>query len=628
MRRYRRLLNVMLILVAVGFVVSLFAFGASGDRDSRAQNAVATVNGEAIPVERFQRRYQAYMDAYAQMYRDRFTPELAERLGLPQQVVNDLVQETVVVQRARAEGLELSDEELNAQIQAIPAFKEGGRFSLKRYQDFVRRRGLSVAQFETDVRRELTRAKVEQMVKGGVKVSDAELERAFAARHEEVRATWALVDLVPFVAAATATDAELETYLKEHAADFKLPERRKVQYVTFAPTAFVQPASDADVEKYYTEHAKEFEVPREVQMAHILVRVPDTGGSEAEDRARVKAAELLKRVKGGEDFARVARESSEDPGSAPKGGELGWVSSGQTLPDFERAAFALKKGELSAEPVRSPAGFHVIKVTDIREAAKKPLKEVAAQIRERLQTEASERTAQDKAAQVKPPLQAAADFMAEAKKLGLAPIETTIARSQRPVGAALPPDSIEDTVFGLSMGGVAGPAKTPAGFLVIKVVEQLPAAVPPLADVKDRVVSAVKRQKAEGVAVERAKQVADEAKSGDLTAAARKAGAVTGEARFSRAKPADKLSGDVMLAALETPKGGLTPPVKTPQGVYVLKVLDRTPPAAAEFQQERDKLAQDVLTQKQSQVWTSWVETARAQAKVNVSGRPLTPPRG
>ena len=122
--------------------------------------------------------------------------------------------------------------------------------------------------------------------------------------------------------------------------------------------------------------------------------------------------------------------------------------------------------------------------------------------------------------------------------------------------------------------------------------------------------------------------MADEAKSGDLTAAARKAGAVTGEARFSRAKPADKLSGDVMLAALETPKGGLTPPVKTPQGVYVLKVLDRTPPAPAEFQQERDKLAQDVLTQKQSQVWTSWVETARAQAKVNLSGRPLTPPRG
>jgi len=577
MRRYRRVLNVTLVIVAGGFVVSLFAFGAMGDRDGRSQNSVATVNGETIPIERYQRRYQAYMDAYSQMYRDRFTPELAERLGLPQQVVNDLVQEAVIVQRARAEGLEITDEELNAQIQAIPAFKEAGRFSLKRYQEFVRRRGTSASQFENDVRRELTRVRMEQTVKGGVKVTDAELQRAFATRREEVRAAWALVDLAPLVSAATATDAELETYLKDHTAEFKLPERRKIQYVTFAPKDFVKPVSDAEVEKYYTEHVKEFEVPREAHLAHILVRVPETGGSEAEDRARAKAADLAKRVKGGEDFAKVAREASEDPGSAPQGGDLGWVKSGQTLPEFERAAFALGKGEITAEPIRSPAGFHVIKMLDIHEAVKKPLKDVAAQIRERVQTEAAERAADAKAAEVKTALQSASDFMGEARKLGLTPIETMVSRSQRPAGAPMPPDSIEDTVFGLSMNGVAGPTKTPAGAVVVKVVEQLPATVPPLAEIKDRVATAVKRQKAEGIAAERGKQLADEAKTGDFAAAAQKAGATIGEARFSRTKAADKLSGDVMLAALQTPAGTLTAPVKTPQGVYVLKVLERTP---------------------------------------------------
>ena len=628
MRRYRRILNVTLIVVAGGFVVSLFAFGAMGDRSGQTQNSVATVNGESIPLERYQRRYQAYMDAYSQMYRDRFTPELAERLGLPQQVVNDLVQEAVIVQRARAEGLELSDEELNAQIQSIPAFKEAGRFSLKRYQEFVRRRGFTASQFENDIRRELTRAKMEQTVKSGVKVSDAELERAFATRREEVRTAWAMVDLTPLVAAATASDAELETYLKDHTAEFKVPERRKIQYVTFSAKDFVKPVTDADVEKYYTEHVKDFEVPREARISHILVRVPDTGGSEAEDRARAKAVELLKRVKTGEDFAKVARESSEDSGSASTGGDLGWIKSGQTLPEFERAAFALPKGEMTGEPVRSPAGFHIIKVTDIHEATKKPLKDVAGQIRERLQTEAAERAAQAKAAATKPTLQAAQDFMAEAKKLQLNPIETMVSRSQRPAGAPMPPDSVEDTVFGLTVGGVAGPTQTPAGFLVIKVVEQLPATVPPLADIKDRVATAVKRQKAEAIASERAKQLADEAKTGDFAVAAKKAGATTGEARFSRTKPADKLSGDVMLAALQTPAGSLTPPVKTPQGVYVLKVLERTPPAPAEFQQERDKLAQEVLTQKQGQVWTSWVESARARAKVDVTARVGPTPRG
>lgn len=626
MRRYRKALNVSLVLVAGAFAASLFVFGASGFRgDDRAAGAVATVNGESISAERYQRRYQAYLDAYTQMYRDRFTPELAERMGLSQQVVNDLVQEAVIVQQARAEGMELSDEELNARIQTIPAFHEGGRFSLRRYQEFLRGRRMSAAQFETEVRREFTRLKVEQTVKSGVKVSDTEVERAFALQREQVRAAWAMVDLMPLMTAAAATEAELETYLKGHGDEFRLPERRKIQYVTLSPRDLLKPVTDGEVEKYYTEHAGEFEVPREAETAHILVRVPETGGSAGEDRAKAKATEIIKRIRAGEDFAKLARENSEDPGSASRGGDLGWVRRGQTLPEFEQAMFGLKKGETSAEPVRTAAGFHVVKVTDIHEGGKKLLKDVAAPIRERLQTEAAERAARAKADEVKPALQAAPDFMAEARKLGLTPVETTVSRSQRPIGAALPPDSVEETVFALAIGGVSAPAKTPAGFIVIKTIAELPAAVPPLAEIKDRVAVAVKRQKAEGVAMERAKQIAAEAKSGDFDAAAKKGGASVGEARFSRTKPDAKLAGDVMLAALEMPKGGVTEPVKTPQGIYVLRVLERIAPDLATLAEERDKLTREVLGQKQSQAWAAWVERARGQAKVDVSGRPPTP---
>ena len=106
MRRYRKLLQIGLLVVVAAFIASLFVFGASGIGGGGApRDAVATVNGESIPFDRYQRRYQAYVDAYAQIYKDRFSAELAERLGLPQQVANDLVQEAVIVQRAHAEGL-------------------------------------------------------------------------------------------------------------------------------------------------------------------------------------------------------------------------------------------------------------------------------------------------------------------------------------------------------------------------------------------------------------------------------------------------------------------------------------------------------------------------------------------
>src|SRR5438128_2071141 len=354
MRRYRRGLQVGLLIVIAAFIASLFVFGQRGFGDGAGRDAVATVNGESIPMSRYQQRYQAFMEAYARIYRDRFSPELAERLGLPQQVVSELIQEALIVQRARAEGLEVTDEELNAQIQAVPVFQENGRFALKRYGEYLRRRGLTAAAFENELRRELTRLRVEQAVRAGVKVTPAEVEHAFVLRREEVRAAWALVELGPLIAAAQASDDELGTYLRAHPDEFRQPERRRILSVTLTPKEFLKPVADTAVERYYREHAKEFEEPKRVHAAHVLARVAETGGSEAEDRARAKVADVIRRAKAGEDFAKLAKETSEDPGSAPKGGDLGWVRAGEMVPQFEQALFALTKGAVSPAPVRSP----------------------------------------------------------------------------------------------------------------------------------------------------------------------------------------------------------------------------------------------------------------------------------
>jgi peptidyl-prolyl cis-trans isomerase D len=623
MRRYRRTLQIGLLFVIAAFVAtSVFVFGANSLRGEGDADMVARVNGETIPVERYQRRYREFVEMYAQMFRDRFSPEMVERLGLGQQVVDDLVQEAIVVQRARAERLDVSDEELNAQIHAIPAFQEGGRFSLKRYEEVLRRVGLGKTAFEEDARRRLTRMRAESTVRNGVKVSDAEVEQSFVHTRTEVKAAWALVDLAPIMASIDVPDGELEAYVKGHEAEFREPERRRVQYVVLSPRDFTTPVTDAEVEKYYSERGAEFETPREVQAAHVLVRIPETGGSEAEDKARAKVADVIKRAKAGEDFAKLAGEISEDPGSAKKGGDLGFVKKGEMVPQFEQALFALTKGEITAEPVRSPFGFHAIKAGEIREGGKKPLKEVAGTIRERLQTEAADRAARARADEVRLKVQAAADFGAEAKTLGLTPIETKIARRSGPASPFAPPDTIEETAFTLAPGGVSVPVKSPAGWIVLKNLESIPPGVPPLAEIKAKVVAAIKREKAEALALERARQVAADAESGDVGAAAKKTGATAGEtARFSRAKPAEKLPGDVQLAALGGAPGTVTDPVKTPQGYYVLKVLERVPPDLGTLPQERDKISQELLARKQSQAWQGWVAAARAGAKIEISPR-------
>ncbi len=617
MRRYRRTLQVGLLLVVATFVASLFIFGTSGFYGGAADR-VATVNGQPISVDRYQRRYREYLTMYSQVLGDRFTPAMAERLGLPQQVLDDLVLEELAVQRARAEGLGVTDEELNAHVHAYPAFQDNGRFTLKRYEEVLRRLGYTKPTFEEDIRRRLTRLKLEQLVRGGVRVSEAEVEQAYVHQREEVRVQWALVEQAPLVADWQPEEAELASYLKQHEAEFREPERRRIQYVAFHPREFTVTVGDAEVAKYYAEHGAEFETPRQVRASHILVRVPETGGSEAEDRARAAVAEAIRRARAGEDFAKLAREISQDPGTKDRGGDLGLISPGETVAPFDRALFALGRNEVSPEPVRTPFGYHAIKVHEVREGGRKPLKEVAPEIRERLRQEAADRAARARAEEVRARLLGAADFMAEARRLGLAPQETTIARRAPTPGATT--DPMEEAAFALAEQGVSQPVRTPAGWVVIKHVQSLPAAVPPLAEIRDKVTAAVKRRRAEALALDKARALAAEARQGDFETAARRAGARTGQSpRFSRARPAEALPGDVMAAALATPAGAVAEPVKAQNGYYVVKVLERTPPDMTAFAAERDRLERELLVRKQSDAWQAWVRAARAAARVEMA---------
>ncbi|MEK6665139.1 MAG: SurA N-terminal domain-containing protein, partial [candidate division NC10 bacterium] len=621
-------LSITLWVVIAAFIGTSFFVWGKGSITGGDSNAVATVNGEEIPLERYQRRYRSYLEFYRQVFKDRFTTETAERLGISQQAVDFLVEEVLVLQRAQAEGIQVGDDELRAKIQAIRAFQEDGKFSRDRYVALLNREKIDPATFEADQRREIVRRKMEATVKEGIKVSDAEIRQAYEFRREKVRAAWAQVEISPLMTDVKVTDAELEDFLKKNALRFQEPERRRLQYVLLSPKTFIKPATDAEVERYYKEHVAEFEKPRRVKVAHILVRVPPVGGSEAEEKAKAKVEEVLKRVRAGEDFAKLAKDVSEDPASAGSGGDLGYVARGEMVPAFEQAAFALKRGEVSQEPVRTPFGYHAIKVTDIQEGGRRPLKEVVAEIKEKLQGEQGERAALAKAEEVKGPLQGAKDFSAEARQRGLEPKTALLARgdSLEGIGRA---QAVEEAVFAAALGGVLGPLKTPGGYAVVKVVEQRPAAVPPFAEIKWKVADAVKRQKAEALALGRAQALTTAAEKGeDLLAAAKKQGLPSGDTGlFSRAEPAAdrRAPSEVMRAALQLAVGQVAEPVTLPQGIYVVKALERRAPDPSGLEKEREELRQQVLEQKRTQAWEQWVKGLRAGAKIQVSSRLASP---
>src|SRR5262249_22918194 len=162
------------------------------------------------------------------------------------------------------------------------------------------------------------------------------------------------------------------------------------------------------------------------------------------------------------DFSKLAREISEDPGTKPNGGDLGLVRKGEMVPQFEQVAFALKAGEISPEPVRTPFGFHAIKVSEVQPGGETPLKEVAAQVRDRISALDAERASKAKADEVRGKLAGATDFAAEARRLNLTPTDVTIPKTEQ-IGAA-GADTMAQATFELTADGVSQPVKTPAGW--------------------------------------------------------------------------------------------------------------------------------------------------------------------
>jgi len=624
MREYFKSLKFILVIIVVAFVAtSVVYFGTSNSGGGNKPNVVATVNGEEISAERFRRTQANVIDQYERMTRQRMTPEMIERLGINQQVINELVNDAMIAQGAAREGIRVSDEELRGRIQEMREFQEDGRFSRDRYLRILRQVRLEPGEFEVEMRRQLVRRKLEELVKDGIKASEDEVREAYTTRNERVRAMWASIETQSLTSKVTVADGELDPYVKAHQAQFTRPERRRVQYVVVSPQPQPQSISDLDAEAYYKEHAAEFEQPRRVHVAHVLVRVPPVGGSEAENKAKAKVEDVLKRARAGEDFAKLAREVSEDTANASQGGDLGFVGPGELVPQFEKAAFALKKGELSSGPIRTAFGYHAIKVLEIKEGGRAPFKEASGKIKDKLASERSEALARAKADEMRGPLQTAKDFTAEARKLGLEPREAAAGRGDALAGIGREP-RLDEALFSLAMGGVSPAVKTASGYAIVKVVDQMPGGVPPLAEIKDRVIEAIKRERAEAMAVERAKALAASlAKGGDFAAVAKADGFATGETGlFSRAEPPKErsLPGGVLVGALSTALGQVSEPVRAGAAVYVVKTLERQPPDPDGFAKQRGDLEKQILEQKRTQAWDGWIQSRRVSAKIDVSG--------
>jgi peptidyl-prolyl cis-trans isomerase D len=604
--------------VVIAFVATIF-LDWGWRRSNRPDTHVATVGGEGVSLREFQMTYNNLADFYRRIYQDRFTEDFARTLNLKQQALDTLVQRKLLLHEARRQGLTVTDGELIARVQSYPVFQVNGGFDRNRYLQVLRLSRLTPGDFEQNQREELLLAKLENLIKDAVQVTEHEVKEAFIHDKEQLNVEYLRIDPAQFVAQVEVSDADLSTYYREHLERFRKPEQVRLGYVVVDPEAFTAQVemTDDQLARYYEEHKEEFRQEEQVRARHILFKLAQQPGAEEEARVRAEAEAALKRIQAGEDFAVVASQLSQDPASAPQGGDLGFFKRGDMVKPFEDVAFGLKPGMVS-EPVRTDFGYHLIQVEEVQEGGYRPLEVVQAELRERLTREESRRLAEAKAQAVHDAMVAAGDeWQTAVRAFELAPQETPFIAHGQAVKGVENTDAFAQVAFALQDGEVSLPTSIGNHYLVMKLLERRESSIPPFDEVKEAVREALVQERSQALARQKADALLAEVKAGkSLDELAQALNAHTEQTGlFSRNSAIPKLGRpQEFIGEVFRMRVGEARVVDLMEQPAVVVLKERKGFDAEAYEHEKAQMRQQVLRQKREQTFAQWSNDLRRQA--------------
>ncbi|MEZ5741086.1 MAG: SurA N-terminal domain-containing protein [Burkholderiaceae bacterium] len=379
-RRNQRVLLFLLVLL----IFPAFAFfGISGyDRFFSGGDAVATVGDSAITTQEFNNARRAQIDNMRRFLGDQFDPALLDSPAARNEILDGLIAQRVLAQEAASRRISIPDLAVFNAIHAIPSFRnEQGEFDRDRYRAMVAAQGMTEVGFEERVRADLAMQMIPQSVSESAIMPQSVATRIVSLQQQQRRYRLRRFEPENFIEGIAIDEAAARKYYDEHAAEFQSPESAKIEYLVLsqATLAGQVEVTDAEVNEYYTNNKARYVQGEQRAASHILVTASADAPAAERDAARAKAQALLDKLKGGADFAELAKAESQDPGSADNGGDLGLFDRESMVKPFADAAFALEKGALS-DVVETEFGFHILKVTDIRDQTQQPLDKVRGEI--------------------------------------------------------------------------------------------------------------------------------------------------------------------------------------------------------------------------------------------------------
>jgi peptidyl-prolyl cis-trans isomerase D len=588
------------LLGVVGLSMVTYLIPSSGttgyDSSGNDTTVVANIGKEALTAQEVNK-------AVSNMTRSRQLPEELLSIYVPQ-IVQQMISERAMAYEASRLGMKVSSEEAeNAILDTMPAeFVKNGKVDATLLASLLQQQGTTLADMKAETARGLLISRLRQIVGEGVVVSPAEITADYHHRNDKVKVEYALVAPDKYRSEAEPAEAEIKAYYDAHKAAFTVPEKRSLGIIVLDPakvSAGIQP-SDADLHKEYTAEQDKFRQPERVMARHILIR------SDASNDAAMKskAEAILKLIHGGGDFAKLAKENSQDPGSADKGGDVGWMVRGQMVPEFEKAAFALKPGETSGL-VKTTYGYHIIQVSQHEQAHLQTFDEVKLQLiaafTQRAANEQMQKLADTATTELrKDPLH---------PEKAAAAVGTTVIRAENiqagdPVPEIGVAKEFNDAIAALRKGEVtAGPVVLPNGKVILaSVTDYQPPHPSTYEEAKAEARNKAGQGKLEAVVAGKATALSARAQAlgGDLQKAAREMGIeVKTSTEVDRQGAIEGVGQATSIESIFTkPVGSLIGPVAVGGNQVIARVVSQTPADMAGLTAQLETIRNDLKQQK------------------------------
>ena len=610
-------------LIAIIGIVFVFYFGYSFRQ--RQAIKLALVNDEIITAVEYDKNYRTMLEALQREYRGMWSDNLLKVFDLKNRALDALITQKLVSQEAKKIGLEVTEKEIQDRIMSNPAFQFRGRFDESRYRSVLQNHRMTPEDYEAIMAREILQDKVEQFLTTLDPVTDQEVLEQYTFANEKVKISYVEFKPEQFRSKVKVEPAAMEKYFDEHKESYRVPEKIKVAYVVFDPDAYKDQlkVSEDQIKDYYEDNIDTFKEKKQVKARHILFMLAENASKEDEEKVKQKATAVLQQARAGANFSELAKKNTEDPSGKENGGDLGYFSPGQMVKPFEDAALKLKKDEIS-DLVRTPFGYHIIKVEDVKEAKTKSLEEARGQILALLQKTATSDMAHEKALSFvdRMPYQTdLAKYAAENK----APVKETAYFSQ---ADAIPDvgnnEKLRQTLFSMEKKEVSELVEAGGKFYVFQVKDKKPSVLPALDEVKDKVREDYINYLASQMAKSAAEEFLKKLKEGkDWAALAKESGLETKTTEFiSRQETIPQIGHfqELQEAAfgLSQKKRYADGVFQNDKGVFVIRWEGDQDIDRNKFEEEK-KLYRDMLVRLKNQtLFKEWVERLKSQAKIEM----------